>query len=250
MTRYFVLGPLILAGGLFASTLVIAQEPAQHKSHALVVASGRQTGEEDSAVFDDDGGRVFIITRGQTRDISSLRFHGGEIISQPRQVSIFLGADWSDPQTRSREARLSGVLAGLDNSTEGAELGKRGVTRIEPSQIQYEQPWQFEQESGGDQAVSDLQIQRVLSSLVDDRRIVSPDSDTIYTVFLSPELKSTLGALLGRKHYLAYHNFFHIEGAQIRYVVVPFEPNKKVSRSVVTQALIQAILNPTGNGWY
>src|SRR5260370_34867718 len=115
MTKYYVLSQLILAAGLFASTTVMGQEAVQPRRHAPAVAAERQPDGEDTPVFDDDGGRVFIITRGQPRDSSSLRFHGGEIIAQPRQVSIFIGGGWSDPETRSREARLSGLLAELDS---------------------------------------------------------------------------------------------------------------------------------------
>jgi len=80
--------------------------------------------------------------------------------------------------------------------------------------------------------------------------MVPPDSNTVYTIFLSPELKSTIGGLLGRKHYLAYHNFFHVESGQVRYAVIPFESNIRAAGRIAEQALVQAILNPSGNGWY
>jgi hypothetical protein len=248
MTKYYVLSQLIVAGALLASTALRAQEPVPHTGQSPAAAERKVDG-EDSPVFDDDGGRVFIITRGQTNDLSKLSFHGGEVISQPRQISIFLGNGWSNPALKSAEASLSVALARLDRSTEGAELEKRGVSLILPG-LEYEEPWQFEEGADGDLAVSDLQIQRVLSTLIENRQIVPPDANTIYAVFLSSELKSIIGGLLGRKHYLAYHNFFHVESAQVRYTVMPFEANRKAARSTASQVLVRAVLNPSGNGWF
>jgi hypothetical protein len=249
MTRYYVLSPLILAGALFASTALRAQEPVLPVGQSAAGAADRKVDLEDSPVFDDDGGRVFIITRGQTPDLSKLSFHGGEVINQPRQVSIFLGNGWSNPAFKPTEAGLSGTLARLGRSTEGAELEKRGVSLVLPG-LEYEEPWQFEEGPDGNVSVSDLQIQGVLSNLIENRQIVPPDANTIYAVFLSSELKSTIGGLLGRKHYLAYHNFFHVESAQVRYTLMPFEANPKAARSTATQVLVRAVLNPSGSGWF
>lgn len=250
MAKYYVLSPMILAAALVATTALRAQEPAPARGQSPALAPERQTDAEDSAVFDDDGGRVFIVRRGQTLDLSSLKFHGGEIISQPRQVSIFLGNGWSDPSNRRREASLAAILTGLVGSTEAAELEERGVTSLALQPLQYEDTGQFQSRADGDQSVSDLDIQQALSTLLQSQRVTPPDGSNLYTVFLSPELQSTIGGLLGRKHYLAYHNFFHVDGGQVRYVVVPFEANRKAARAVATQGLVNAILNPVGNGWF
>src|SRR5262245_53064351 len=250
MAKYYVLSPMILAATLIATTALREQEPVPPRGQLPALAPERQTDAEDSAVFDDDGGRVFIVRRGQTLDMSSLKFHGGEIIRQPRQVSIFLGNGWSDPSKRRREASLAATLTGLVGSAEGAELERRGVTNLALEPLQYEELGQFESRADGDKSVSDLDIQQVLSVLLQDRRIVQPDESNLYTVFLSSDLQSTIGGLLGRKHYLAYHNFFHVDAGQVRYVVVPFESNRKAARAVAAQGLVKAILDPVGNGWF
>src|SRR5262249_40385819 len=226
------------------------QEPVPRSSPSPTAAPERQVDAEEPAVFDDDGGRVFIVKRGKALDLSNLKFHGGDIICQPRQVSIFLGNGWSDPNNKRREASLAATLTGLVGSREEGELEEHGVISLTSAPLQYEEPGQFEQKPEGDQSVSDLDIQHVLSVLLQNRRIVPPDAYNLYTVFLSPELQSSLGGLLGRKHYLAYHNFFHVDGGQVRYVVVPFEANRKAARAIATQGLVQAILNPVGNGWF
>jgi hypothetical protein len=251
MTKYYWLGPLILASALLASTTAaMAQEQVSAKSHAPHATRAQQQDTEDAPAFDDDGGRVFLITRGRSKELANLEFHGGDVINQPRQVSIFLGNGWSHADNRSREASLSEALAGLEGSVEGTELNRHGVSKAAQPALQYEELWPLAQEGDPNLVISDLQIQRVLSDLIESREIVRPDEKVVFAVFLSPELRSTIGESLGRKHYVAYHNFFHIEGGQVTYMVMPFEPNKKAARSVATQALVRAILNPSGNGWF
>ena len=67
---------------------------------------------------------------------------------------------------------------------------------------------------------------------------------------LPPEISSTLGSMIGGKHFTAYHNFFHGEQGEVRHVVVPFEPQEKLAKQFAARALIETALNPTGNGWY
>src|SRR5215471_8325142 len=123
MTNYYRLSLLILASALLASTTTaMAQEPASAKSHLPHATRAQQQDTEDAPAFDDDGGRVFLITRARRKDLANLEFHGGDVINQPRQVSIFLGDGWTQADNRAREASLSEVLAGVEGSIEGSEL--------------------------------------------------------------------------------------------------------------------------------
>jgi len=251
MIKYYSLRPLILAGALLASSgVAMAQEQMPAGNHAPRATRERQFDREDPPAFDDDGGRVFLITRGRNKELATLEFHGGEVINQPRQVSIFLGNGWTQAGIRAREAGLSDMLAGLEGSVEGTELTRHGVSKPDQPALQFEEPWQSEQAGDVEPVISDLQVQQVLSALIENRGIVHPDEKVVFAIFLSPELKSTIGGLLGRKHYVAYHNFFHIDGAEVTYMVMPFEPNQKAARSIATDALVRAVLNPSGNGWF
>jgi hypothetical protein len=98
--------------------------------------------------------------------------------------------------------------------------------------------------------VSDLQIRATLEEMFRTGAVRGPDADTVYVVFLPPGVGSKLGEMIGGKHYAAYHNFFHAEQGEVRYVVVPFEPQSKVAGRVAARALVEAALNPTGGGWY
>ena len=66
-------------------------------------------------------------------------------------------------------------------------------------------------------------------------------------IFLQPNLRSTLGTLTGRKHYLAYHQFLNVGGDRLHYVVVPYEPDLDTAKAIALRALVAAALNPTGD---
>ena len=100
----------------------------------------------------------------------------------------------------------------------------------------------------GDRTISDLEIQSVLSGMIKEGSIQRPNASTIYVVFLDAETRSTLGAMIAGKHYLAYHNFFNASGLKIHYVVVPFEANQKTGYQIALRAFLAAALNPNGAG--
>src|SRR5262245_28119432 len=83
---------------------------------------------EPNFVFDDDGGKVQIVPA----DFSTAgpkKFHGGAVLASAQQVSIFLGAGWSNQQSRSREALLLDVAAGPGN-THSAELQGHNIKTL------------------------------------------------------------------------------------------------------------------------
>lgn len=225
---------IILAG------VVAAQEP----SRAVVGQGEAEAGAAvERPLFDDDGGRVFVVGRNAGA-LAGLRYHGGEVIAEPRQYNIFLGGAWSEPGLRRREAAFSNLLsqAGADQ----LPLDGYGVRNVYAPSESREQPFDFP--AGG--TISDLQIRAALEKMFRSGAIHGPDADTVYVVFLPPGVGSKLGEMLGGKHYAAYHNFFHAELGEVRYAVVVFEPQSKVAVQTAARALVEAALNPTGGGWY
>jgi hypothetical protein len=77
-----------------------------------------------------------------------------------------------------------------------------------------------------------------------------PNPNVVYVLFLAPGIRSTLGSMIGGKHYAAYHNFFHLKGAEIHYAVVPFEADSATIQATAKRVLIEAAVNPAGSGWY
>jgi hypothetical protein len=97
-----------------------------------------------------------------------------------------------------------------------------------------------------DEKLSDIGIKTMLAGLVGAYSLPEAERPTIYVIFLQPNLRSTLGTLTGRKHYLAYHQFLNVGGDRLHYVVVPYEPDFDTAKAIALRALVAAALNPTG----
>jgi hypothetical protein len=194
--------------------------------------------EEPNLVFDDDGGKVQIVPA----DLSSAgnqQFHGGRVMSSVRQISIFLGAGWSDSQTRAREAALSDISTAQVTELRGRNIRTlRAAPRLEDFSDLTQSP------------VNDLTIQGKLSEMLHNKAIPAPTSNTVYVVFLAPGIASTLGGHKGGTDYAAYHNFMNLKAGEVRYAVVPFDPNSDRQAAAAARALAETALNPNGTGWF
>jgi hypothetical protein len=219
---------------------------AQEPSRAVTGQEGAEAGAAvEQPLFDDDGGRVFVVRR-DAGALTGLRYHGGEVIAEPRQYNIFLGGAWSEPGLRRREAAFSDLLSREGAGADQLSLDGYGVRNAYAPSESREQTFDFP----ADRVISDLQIRAALEGMFRTGAIRGPDADTVYVVFLPPGVNSKLGEMLGGKHYAAYHNFFHAEQGEVRYAVVVFEPQPKVAVRTAARALLEAALNPTGGGWY
>jgi hypothetical protein len=199
----------------------------------------REASNEQPSVTNDDRGRAFIIER-EPAPLSGLMNHGRAVISEPQQCSIFLGSGWATPALRAREAELANLLMNVRDQATLSALNESGVKNTFGPTASREQ---LENLNGN---ISDLEIQKILGAMLKDGSLPHSGANTIYVVFLDPEMHSTLGAMFAGKHYAAYHNFFNAAGTKLHYVVVPFETDQKASNQIALRALISAALNPTG----
>ena len=76
---------------------------------------------------DDDGGRLFLV-RKETAQLDELQYHGGDVMSHPRQLNVFLGKDWSDPKLRAEQSQFSDLLAGPNDSPDRTALARFSIT--------------------------------------------------------------------------------------------------------------------------
>lgn len=237
----------ILLKAALAACALAGTALGQESGRAVIEGNAPQSGAAvvEQPLFDDDGGRVFIVRR-DVGALVGLRYHGGEVISEPRQYNIFLGSAWSDPDLRRWEAAFSDLLSKAGTGADQLSLDGYGVKNLYVPSESQEQPFDFP--AGA--TVSDLQIRAALEGMFRAGAIRGPDADTVYVVFLPPGVGSKLGEMIGGKHYAAYHNFFHAEQGEARYVVVPFEPRVKLAGQTAARALVEAALNPAGGGWY
>jgi hypothetical protein len=195
------------------------------------------------AVIDDDGGRAFIVN-SKLKSLAQLRqLPGGTALSAPQQYTIFLGSRWATPALRARETKLSNLLSSIQNQPDINKLNNLGINDLFAPTYSQEVLTSF----SDDEKLSDIGIKTILAGLIDADSLPKPERPTIYVVFLQPNLRSTLGTLTGRKHYLAYHQFLNVGGERLHYVVVPYEPDLDTAKAIALRALVAAALNPTGD---
>jgi hypothetical protein len=199
----------------------------------------REASNEQQSVTNDDRGRAFIIERDAT-PLSALSNPGRTVISEPQQYSIFLGSGWATPSLRAREAELGNLLMNVRDQATLNALNESGVKNLFGPTSSREK---LEDLTGN---ISDLEIQSILGAMIKDSSQPQSGANTIYVVFLDPEMRSTLGTMFAGKHYAAYHNFFNAAGMKLHYVVVPFEADRKTASQIAFRALVAAALNPTG----
>lgn len=195
------------------------------------------------AVIDDDGGRAFIVN-SKLKSLAQLRqLPGGAALSAPQQYTIFLGSRWATPALRARESKLSNLLSSIQNQPDINKLNNLGINDLFAPTYSQEVLTSF----SDDEKLSDIGIKTILAGLVSADSLPEAERPTIYVIFLQPNLRSTLGTLTGRKHYLAYHQFLNVGGNRLHYVVVPYEPDLDTAKAIALRALVAAALNPTGD---
>lgn len=197
---------------------------------------------EPNFVFDDDGGKAQIVP-SDFSVAGPKSFHGGPVLASARQVSIFLGAGWGDQQFRSRETALVDI-AGGSASPHMAELQAHNVKTLSAA------PRQEDFSDLSKTQLTDLDIQRKLSEMLQSKSIPAPAASTIYVVFLAPGTNSTLGGHKAGVEYAAYHNFVNLDAGEIHYVVVPFHENVDHHTAAAARAFVETALNPNGQGWF
>jgi len=200
----------------------------------------REITDDQPAVMNDDRGRAFIIER-DSAPWSALGNRSRNPISEPQQYSIFLGSGWGTPVLRAREPELANLLANLRDQATLNALNESGIKNLFGPTSSREK---LDDLAGN---ISDLDIQTLLGNMLKDGSLPPPNANTIYVVFLDPELRSTLGGMFAGKHYAAYHNFLNVSGAKLHYVVMPFESDRKAANQIAFRALVAAALNPAGS---
>jgi hypothetical protein len=243
---------LVLTGAVAGSTsgnLALATAaPRDEPRSGLPVLEPAPAG---TVVFDDDGGRVQIVPRRAVPP-GEASYHGGPVITGGTIQAIFLGSAWRGAEPRGRESQALDALVGRGLSEIGA-IGAIGAARasdgIEPRELTglaLEDP--LDPLAGA--SISDLEIQARLDAAASGGGRGPLDLHAVYVVFLAPGLRSTLGVSSSENDFAAYHNHFHAAAGVVRYVVVPYDGELTRWLETARRSLVQALVNPEGNGWY
>jgi hypothetical protein len=188
----------------------------------------------DQPVANDDRGKAFILTR-ELRPLSDFGRLRKSSISEPQQFSIFAGKDWATT-LHTREPQLQNLLANVTSEADLAALDETGIkNRFGPA-------FSVERLDVGPGSLSDLDTQRLLTSMMAEGELPRPSARTIVVIFLDANVQSTLGSLAGGKHYAAYHSAFNFDGVKIRYVVAPYESDPATGYQIALRAFVAAVL--------
>ena len=224
---------LLTLGTLIATSAALAAPP-QREAKILVEKPGL------AIAMDDDGGRVEIYHRSHAA--REIEFHDGAIVREPLVELLFVGSLWETPQMKTRAESLRRAIDHLSASDAFNATHDRGVkTTALPITTRFLE---------GGVKMNDLHLQVLIDKAMSKGSLPSRDENTIYVLFLAPDIESSLGDHHAGSDYASYHSHFHTQDVNVRYVVVPFDTDNKSMSDAAGVSLIRAILNPDGDGWY
>jgi len=216
-----------------------------------IVFNSAKTGEEDVSVpqvalpadmvEDDDGGRVQVYRGGAA--LNDILFHGGPVIEHPRLRIVFAGDHWSD----NAKASVIETIRSINSDPQFDALQRYGVeTWGMPIEGRYLLPRNV-QIGGTGAELNDLDVQRLLSTAVDEGRIQHTSADVLTIVMLDPETQLAVGQT---RDWQSYHSLFHPTELAMPYVVVRGGLDPSALRESIFGSVFRALVNPAGDGWF
>ncbi len=208
--------------------------------------------------------------RMESRDVLSVTFHGGQLLSQVEAQPVFLGSDWNTNSTLNQTAAsidqfVSYLIQSpyMDMLTQaGYNVGRGTATPGKELNVNLNK-------STG---ITDGQIQADLQTAITSGTLSAPDANRLYVVYVEPSVLIKLGAETSQNSFLGYHGAFAGTEAtgkpvDIRYAVMayPGSPNPSSGSqgfasafaqltSVTSHELAEAVTDPNVNykaaGWY
>jgi hypothetical protein len=192
--------------------------------------------------------------------VPNLQYHGGPVISSVDVVSIYWGAAWSSGLNAQLINQLNAFFDFLVTSTYVDMLAEYSTSstpirhgrRLASVNINTEPGIP----SGGGRLVTDAQIQQALNGWVANHTVSVPTANTLYFVFLPPNVTSQMAGGAGScSSYCGYHNFT----GNIYYAVIPFVncsgcvfPGNFLDTltEVSSHEFAEAITDPKLNAWW
>ena len=208
--------------------------------------------------------------RMESREVLSVTFHGGQLLSNVEAQPVYLGSDWSTNQTLNNSTASIDTFVGylvqspyMDMLTQaGYNVGRGTSTAGKELNVNINKAT----------GITDAQIQSDLQSAISAGQLSSPDANRLYVVYVEPSVLIKLGTSNSSTGFLGYHGAFAGKDAtgkpaDIRYAVVayPGSPNPSAASqgfasafnqltSVTSHELAEAVTDPDVNykavGWY
>ncbi len=185
--------------------------------------------------LDNDGGRVELYASSHAA--RTVEYHGGAVVSEPLVEVLFVGT-WDKSQTDALRKSVDAIST-TDAFQSTHERGVKATALAVTTRA-----------LAGREKMNDLDVQSMIDRAIENGSLPSRSENTVYVLFLSPAISSTLGEKSAGTDYASYHSHFHSHDVNVRYVVVPFHQDVNVMNQAAATSLVRAIINPDGDGWY
>ncbi|HEX3331774.1 MAG TPA: hypothetical protein VHS27_17755 [Gaiellales bacterium] len=185
-----------------------------------------------------------------------LTYRGGPLLTAVEVFTVFWGAWWQGSDGTTLADQLNGFFDFVLTSQLIDQLGEYSVSgqtighgsRIGTTTMT---------EPALGTTVSDAQIQQALAELVGAETLPGPNANTLYFVYLPPNVMVTQGGSSSCQAFCGYHN---ATGADVFYAVMPYPGCSGCAgglalldalTSTSSHELCEAITDPVpGDGWY
>lgn len=185
-----------------------------------------------------------------------LTYRGGPLLTAVEVFTAFWGSWWNDGTGAELATRLNGFFDAIltselidqldEYSVDGRTIGhgtRTGTTTLTGPPLAA--------------SISDAQIQQTLGRLVGAKTLPSPTPNTLYFLYLPPDVSVTQGGSRSCQAFCGYHN---ATGADVYYAVMPYPGCTGCAgglalfdalTSTSSHELCEAITDPVpGEGWY
>ncbi len=189
-----------------------------------------------------------------------LTYHGGHLLTNVEVYTIFWGSAWQIAPQHNLIQQINSFFDSILTSSmmdllneysvpgmtigHGKRVGSTIITNSEPGTI-----------VGNSRQITDIQLQQSLQNFISHGIIPQPNSNTLYFVYLPPNVISVLGNSSSCVNFCGYHG--HI-GNSIFYAVEPFVTCNGCSFGnildtltiVSSHELCEAITDPGLDAWF
>lgn len=206
----------------------------------------------------------------ESREMLTVTYHGGALLTNVEAQAVFLGADWNSNSTLTNQAASLNQFVGyvvnspyMDMLTQaGYNVGRGSATTGQTLNLAINK-------STG---ITDTQIHADLQAAINSGQLAAPDANRLYVVYVEPGVVIKLGTETSQRNFLGYHGAFAGrtsagKAADIRYAVIayPGSPNPSATSqgfanstddltSVASHEIAEAVTDPDVNykpiGWY
>jgi Viral BACON domain len=204
--------------------------------------------------------KIVSTLKGIAAPKENLKYHGGHLLTAVEIYTIFWGSDW--------EKGYSNVIKDVNKFFDyilhsplidllkeysvgnrvigsGKRIGSKTITSSEPGQMV----------AGGSREIDDTKIQQALQGWIANGTIPQPNENTLFFVYLPPDVTAVLNGDRSCKDFCGYHEVIN---KTIFYAVVPFINCEDCKFGQIIDSLTktsshelcEAITDPALDGWH